>query len=380
MLTTARRSARPFAAALVLAILFTLFGAVSPAAASPASDEADFLRLINQDRTRAGLPALVSDTALAATSRSWSSTMAAQGDISHEPDLGAIAARIEPAWRGIAENVGVGYDAEGLHAAFMNSAGHRTNIMAGKYNRVGIGVVQADGRTWVTVRFLEGPAISGITGLEVPLPTVTQRGIDEACGSDAYGTASLSAFIDILGNTHADSIRCVVEWGIAAGRTATTYEPGATITRQQLATFIRNMLAESGVELPANPADHFYDDALSVHQTAINQLAELGVVQGKAPGVYRPAAPVSRAEMATILVRAEQVITGTTLPDGVRYFYDVAGSVHESNINRVARAGIAAGTAPGTFAPKGLVTRAQMATFICRTLDLLVSTGAVPAR
>lgn len=370
-----RRLRRPLVAALVLAMFLTLFGSASPAGASPSDDEHEFLRLLNQDRVAAGLPALVSDSSLAATSRSWSSTMAAAGNIYHASNLGQIAESIEPAWQKIGENVGVGYDVAGLHKAFMNSPGHRDNIMGG-YNRVGIGVVHVDGKTWVTVRFLMGSTITGITGLEVPLPTINQRGIDNAC-STLQASSTTASFTDIGGNSHAASITCLVGWDIANGKTATTYEPGSPVTRQQLATFVRNMLAEAGVTLPAAPANHFADDDSSVHHLAINQLAELGVVGGKRAGVYSPASYVSRAEMATFLVRAHKVVAGTALADGPRYFNDTAGNAHEVNINRAAQAGIAAGVREGTFAPKGRVNRAQMATFICRTLDLLVDTGEI---
>ena len=42
----------------------------------------------------------------------------------------------------------------------MDSSGHRANILKPAYNRVGIGVVHSGGKIWVTVRFLQGPAIS----------------------------------------------------------------------------------------------------------------------------------------------------------------------------------------------------------------------------
>ncbi len=371
------RLRRPLVAAFFLVVALILLGSANPAGASESSDEQDFLRLLNQARTSAGLPALVSDAGLAATSRTWSATMATQGRISHATDLGQVAANIEPAWRKIGENVGVGYDAQGLHNAFMNSPGHRDNIMGSGYNRVGIGVVHRDGKTWVTVRFLQGSTITGITGLEVPLPQVNQRGIDNACSSTQ--ASSTGSFTDTIGNAHRASIACLVGWDIASGRTATTYEPNAAVTRQQLATFVRNMLQEAGVALPQAPADHFDDDDSSIHQRAINQLAQLGVVSGKGVRTFQPTAYVSRAEMTTFLVRAHKVADGSTLRDGPRYFNDTAGNAHEANINRAAQAGLAAGVSPGSFGPRGRVTRAQMATFICRTLDLLVDTGKVPA-
>ena len=153
---------------------------------TPAEDEYGFLQKINVDRTRAGLKPLVSDSKLASTSRTWSGKMAAAGKISHDPALATIAAYVEPDWQRIGENVGVGYSVTTLHDAFMNSAPHKANVMSSAYNRVGIGVVHSAGKVWVTVRFLQGPAISGPTGLETKpeAPVAILTGDFDADGFD----------------------------------------------------------------------------------------------------------------------------------------------------------------------------------------------------
>jgi uncharacterized protein YkwD len=171
--TSTSSSTRHVLAALLAGLV--LLGAVATtagvaSAGTPAQDEGSFLTLINQARTGAGLSALVSDSKLAPTSRSWSQTMANRNALSHDPNLAAVATQVEPSWRSVGENVGVGYDVQSLHNAFMSSAGHRANVMAARYNRVGIGVVHSGGKLWVTVRFLEGPAIAGSTGLGPPPP------------------------------------------------------------------------------------------------------------------------------------------------------------------------------------------------------------------
>ena len=143
-------------------------GVAAPASAG--SNEAEFLTRLNQERQARRLPLLVSDPELAPTSRSWSGHMASRGVLSHDPNLAQVAAQVEPAWRGIAENVGVGYSVKQLHDAFMGSTGHRNNMLNASYNRVGIGVVLSGGKIWVTVRFLAGPAIAGSTGLGPPPP------------------------------------------------------------------------------------------------------------------------------------------------------------------------------------------------------------------
>ena len=55
------------------------------------------------------------------------------------------------------------------------------------------------------------------------------------------------------------------------------------------------------------------------------------------------------------------------------YFVDDSGSVHEDNINRIAAEGITVGCnspAGDRFCPNQPVTRAQMASFLARALDL----------
>jgi uncharacterized protein YkwD len=176
LLSRGRRTATSALVGLLASIVLLPMLASAPATASPAapasvsSNETEFLTRLNLERQARGIPLLVSDPELAPTSRSWSSTMASRNALSHDPNLALIAALVEPAWRGVAENVGVGYSVKQLHDAFMGSAGHRANMLNASYNRVGIGVVLSGGKIWVTVRFLAGPAIAGSTGLGPPPP------------------------------------------------------------------------------------------------------------------------------------------------------------------------------------------------------------------
>lgn len=97
----------------------------------------------------------------------------------------------------------------------------------------------------------------------------------------------------------------------------------------------------------------------------IERLAFAGVTDGCAPGKYCPAAPVTRGQMATFLSRA----LGQPSTDA-DYFDDDDVSIHEDGINRLAVAGIARGCTGTEFCPRDPVTRAQMAAFISRALDL----------
>lgn len=111
----------------------------------PAEAEQDLLCLINEDRAAAGLGPLGWDNRLAAIARSHSRDMAQHHFVAHvSPTTGDSSARVEAAglrFPLILENVGqVGTVAQ-AHQGFMNSPGHRANILNPRVTHVGLGVV-----------------------------------------------------------------------------------------------------------------------------------------------------------------------------------------------------------------------------------------------
>src|SRR3546814_19403063 len=84
---------------------------------------------------------------------------------------------------------------------------------------------------------------------------------------------------------------------------------------------------------------------------------------------------VTRAQMASFLVRAYEHLTGETLASSGDAFGDDDDSVHEENIDRAAWAGLTGGRSDGEFDPSSPTRRDQMATFLARLLALLVEEG-----
>ena len=203
------------------------------------------------------------------------------------------------------------------------------------------------------------------------------RTITDACPA---GRVPASGFGDVpAGNPHRGAIDCIRWWGVTVG-SSTGYNPSGVVNRGQMASFIARTIELSGGSLPSNPPDAFSDDDGTTHEADIDKVAAAGVVLGGADGRYRPGDPVSRAQMATFLVKAHAERTGTALAaPPVDYFPDDGGGAHEGNINRAARAGLTGGTATGAYRPGAAVARDQMASFLARLLDLLVETaGARP--
>ena len=199
-----------------------------------------------------------------------------------------------------------------------------------------------------------------------------------ACPSDRTPPAP---FTDVVaGDTHHPAIDCMAWWGIATGTSPTTFGPAAPVTRAQMASFVVRTIESAGPGLPEPTTDWFDDDNGSVHERQINQLAAAGVVAGGGARSFAPAIAVTRAQMASFLVRAHDYVDATPLPFGVDRFTDDQGDVHETAIDTVAAAGIAVGTGPGLFSPANAVSRAQVASFLARTLELLVRDGTATAR
>jgi hypothetical protein len=190
------------------------------------------------------------------------------------------------------------------------------------------------------------------------------------------GEVSAPAFRDVSpDDVHGPSIACLVWWEVARGTSDTTYGPAAAVSRAQMAAFIARLLDTSGRPLPAAQRDHFTDDAGNVHEADINRLAEAGLVGGRGGGRYAPSDPVTRAQMASFLVRAYEYRTDVSLESLDDHFGDIRGNAHEDNINKAAEAGFTSGRAPGVYDPSANVTRAQMASFLARVLDRLVEGG-----
>lgn len=202
---------------------------------------------------------------------------------------------------------------------------------------------------------------------------VVPAGATERDDDDSCGAAPRSGFSDVPeSNVHRRRIDCIKHYGITQGKTATTYQPSGVLTRDQLAAFLDRTLTAGSTPVPAATQDWFDDDDGNVHEPSINRLAEAGIL-ATTTRTFGPKVNPSRAEMsrltATMLEWAGVIPGGGSPPN---FYTDDAKSSDEDAINRLADAGIVTGKGVGTFAPNDLLTRAQMATFLARSIDALL--------
>ena len=141
----------------------TAVGPVAPAApaAAPAVTVVDpavamadrIATLVNSERAAVGLAPLKVSTCAQRFAVTWSAHMAATGDFSHQ-SLTPIMTGCS-AW-GAGENIAYGAtSADQFMTLWMNSAGHKANILRATFTHIGVGVAQtADGRWYATQDFL----------------------------------------------------------------------------------------------------------------------------------------------------------------------------------------------------------------------------------
>lgn len=168
------------------------------------------------------------------------------------------------------------------------------------------------------------------------------------------------AFTDIASNAHAKAIRKVAAANITSGYPDGTFRPGADVTRGQMATFLARALGLAPVY-----GTRFPDSAGHAHEKSINAVAEVGITLGDGKGGFAPDETVTRAQMATFLVRSFGL---TESRSGL--FTDTKGNAHEKSIDVLGATGISLGDGKGRFGPGGKVNRGQMATFLSRSLGL----------
>ncbi|MDT4987245.1 MAG: hypothetical protein QOI74_1339 [Micromonosporaceae bacterium] len=152
---------RVVATALLATAFGTTLATATPAGAATSTvttREDQVSTLINQQRASHNCGPLTTDTKLRTVARAHSADMVARNYFSHtSPDGVTFAVRIRSTGYTLAyaENIAWGYrSAADVVDGWMNSPGHRRNILNCAYNRAGLGVAYgSDGSPYYTQDF-----------------------------------------------------------------------------------------------------------------------------------------------------------------------------------------------------------------------------------
>lgn len=176
-----------------------------------------------------------------------------------------------------------------------------------------------------------------------------------------------SSFSDLEGFGWAEAaIYSLREKGIVNGKTADTFEPAANITRAEFAK-----LVVKAFELKRTGLDMSFKDvnATDWFFEAVMAAYENGVINGIGEGEFAPSKNITRQDAAVILYRAAEK-KGISLK-GAKLFAD-SDEISEYAVNAVSvfgANGIINGFEDGSFAPFEEITRAQAAVVINKLLE-----------
>ena len=182
-------------------------------------------------------------------------------------------------------------------------------------------------------------------------------------------------FCDEDGSVHEANIERIAGWEITLGcdaEDAAKYCPSAQITRRQMAAFLYRAVSQrwtieapEGIEISDIPADAWYrtfaDWAVSIEAFAAPD------------GLFNPGGVVTRADMAVMMIAAFPHIDSVEEPEGLFNDAENLDPAITRAIEGMYSQGITKGcttTTPLNYCPANPVTRAQMASFFVRAIDL----------
>ncbi|MFD1271119.1 CAP domain-containing protein [Streptomyces kaempferi] len=130
----------------------------SKVAAAPATTVAQVVALVNKERATASCGPLTEDAQLEKAAQAHSDDMAARNFFEHtNPDGADPGQRITAAgyrWSTYGENIAQGQQTpEAVMESWMNSPGHRANILNCAFKNIGVGVHKGSGGPWWTQDF-----------------------------------------------------------------------------------------------------------------------------------------------------------------------------------------------------------------------------------
>ena len=173
-----------------------------------------------------------------------------------------------------------------------------------------------------------------------------------------------TSFTDVpAGAYYEEAVGWAVEKGITKGTSDSTFTPDGVCTRAQAVTFLWRAAGSPAAKAGSLPfadvkAGSYYDDA-------VRWAVENGVTVGTSATTFSPNATCSRAQIVTFLWRAQKSpAAGSANP-----FDDVADSAYYADaVQWAVQKDITKGTGATAFSPDANCIRAQIVTFLYRSM------------
>ena len=155
------------------------------------------------------------------------------------------------------------------------------------------------------------------------------------------------------------------------------YEDGTirannSITRAEVATIFFRLLTDESRDQYWSETNSYSDvSADEWYNNAISTLSNAGIITGYPDGTFRPDASITRAELATIAAKFDD------LESGICRLTDIGGHWAEQYIVSAYSKGWVDGYPDGTYRPDNSITRAEVVTLVNHVLERAVDTDGM---
>ena len=160
-------------------------------------------------------------------------------------------------------------------------------------------------------------------------------------------------------------IKQLYDAGVVSGTSATTFEPTANVTRAQFVTMIAGLAGADVSGYASGPFDDVQTG--SWYAPYVNWAAASGIVSGTSATTFDPAAEISRQDMAVMLYNYAQQ-AGVQLDQTTVTPFTDEGSIAAYALPAVQAlhsAGVISGMPDGSFQPQATTTREQACVALC---------------
>lgn len=189
--------------------------------------------------------------------------------------------------------------------------------------------------------------------------------ISDPAASSPSGTTQSLRFTDVIsGKYYYEPVVWAEQTGVTAGITGTTLNPNGNCPRGQVVEFIWRTLGSPKPKLAENP---FTDvDSNDSYYDAVLWAYESNVTTGTSKIAFSPNDTCTRGQVMTFLWRAK----GKPAVSGGNPFTDVTDTAYYADaVNWAVETAITTGTSATSFSPKDLCSRAQILTFLYRSIS-----------
>ncbi len=406
---------RFFAALCAVLLLLSIpFAAAAEQPSFSAAEEWEVLRLTNAERKKEGAAPVSTFAILHNAAKVRAVECATLFDHTRPNGTSCFTALNEAGvlYFHAGENLAAGHldPADAVLGWMRSTLGHRENLLDKTHKHLGVGYHTAPGseytRYWTQFfisdcstialsnsgnlpqfdesgRLLNDPVLTATCDLHgdcyLPLADVSYTYL----GNDTYRVTydGVSAELPCNGYPdvdyslwYAEGINYVTAQGLMKGMPDGTFAPDKAMTRAEFVTILYRLEQEPGVSgddgfTDVAPADWFYKQ--------IHWAAKAGLVNGMGDGTFAPNKPVSREEMATILLRFHQrynpgkphLADIYAFPDGEAVQAWAKTAMQWAVYDGILSGSLDSATGQTLLLPQGNTTRAQIATVLMRYLS-----------